>query len=122
MEQKVEKTSDITCRVGLDKNNVPVRIDWKADDSPDTPEFKECKAMLLSLFDKEFQDTFKVDLWTSELQVGEMDKFMYQTLRALADTYHRATNNTKLANAMQQFTQYFGEETELIPKENNTPS
>ncbi len=117
MENKVERSSDIVCRIGLDKNNVPVKIDWKAQDSPDTPEFKECKAILLSMFDKEFQDTFKIDLWTSELQVGEMDKFMYQTLRGLADSYHRATNNTKLANEMQRFVQHFGETTELIPKE-----
>lgn len=116
MDNKITKSSDITCRVGLDQNHVPVKLEWKAQDSQDTPDFKECKAMLLSLFDKDTKDTFRIDLWTSDLQISEMDKFMYQTLRGLADTYHRATNNTELANDLQKFTQYFGEKTELIPK------
>lgn len=112
------KTSDITCRVGLDAQNVPVKIEWKAQDSPDTPEFKEAKAMLISFFDKDYRDTYKIDLWTNELQVDEMNKFMYQTLRGLADTYFRATNNKEMANDMQKFVQYFGEKTEVAaPKE-----
>jgi gliding motility-associated protein GldC len=116
-ENKVVKTSDITCRVGLDTNNVPVKIEWKAQDSPDTPSYKESKAMLLSLFDSEFRDTYKIDLWTNELQIGEMNKFMYQTLKGLADTYFRATNNKEMANDMRKFVQYFGEQTEVVPKE-----
>ncbi len=112
-DEKVVKVSDIIIRVGLDESNVPLNIEWKADDSPDTPEFKSCKAMLLSLFDEEYRDTYKIDLWTSKLQIGEMNKFMYQTLVALADTYYRATNNIEVANDMQKFVQYFGEQTEV---------
>lgn len=114
---QVVKTSDITLRVGLDENNVPLCIDWQAQDSPDTPDFKSCKAMLLSLFDEEYRDTYKIDLWTSELQVAEMNKFMYQTLRGLSDTYFRATKNTDLANDMRKFVQYFGEKTEVAAPE-----
>lgn len=116
-ENKVVKTSDIVYKIGLNDQNIPVKIEWKADDSPDTPDYKECKAVLLSLFDKDHRDTYKIDLWTTELQVAEMDKFMYQTLRGLADTYYKATNNTELANDMQRFVQYFGEKTEVAPKE-----
>ena len=58
---KVQKESDITCRIGLDDNNVPVSIQWKAENSPDTP-FRTSKAMLLSFFDSEFKDTYKIDL------------------------------------------------------------
>lgn len=116
-DNKVAKTSDIICRVGLDENNVPVKIEWQAQDSPDTPTFKSSKAMLLSLFDEEFRDTYKIDLWTSELQIMEMNKFMFQTLKGLADTYYRATNNTELANDMRKFVQYFGEQAEVTAKE-----
>lgn len=116
-ENKVVKTSEIVYKVGLNDQGVPVKIEWKADDSPDTPDYKECKAILLSLFDKDHRDTYKIDLWTTEMQVAEMDKFMYQTLRGLADTYHKATNNTEMANDMQRFVQYFGEKTEVAPKQ-----
>ncbi len=117
-ENKVVRSSDITCKIGLDAKNVPVKIEWKAQDSPDTPDFKESKAMLLALFDKDHRDTYKIDLWTSELQVTEMNKFMYQTLKGLADTYFRATNNKTIANDMRKFVEYFGEQTEVVaPKE-----
>ena len=72
--------------------------------------------MLLSLFDKDHKDTLKLDLWTPEMQINEMDKFMYQTLKALADTYFKATKNRDLANEMQKFVMYFGEKTEVLPK------
>jgi gliding motility-associated protein GldC len=112
-KNKVAKSSDIVCKIGLDEQNIPLKIEWKAQDSPDTPDFKEAKAMLLALFDKDHQETYKIDLWTNELQVNEMDKFMYQTLKGLADTYFRATNNKELANDMRKFVDYFGKKTEV---------
>lgn len=108
------KKKEIRIRVGLDDENVPEAINWKADDQkgPAQP----CKAMLLALFDKKTNETLKIDLWTKEMQVVEMDRFFFQTLRAMADTYFKATNNTDLAADMQRFVQYFGEKTEIIPK------
>ena len=115
-KEKVVHTSDIKITIGLNEEKVPVRIDWQAQDNPATAESQECKAMLLSLFDKEAKETFKIDLWTTEMQVNEMDRFFYQSLRGLADTYFRATQNKALAADMQKFVQYFGEQTEIIPK------
>lgn len=115
-QEKVKRVSNITLRVGLDEQNVPVFMDWQSEDSPDTPQPEEAKAFLLSIFDKEHKDTFKIDLWTEEMQVVEMDRFMFQTLKSLADTYYRATKNDKLANQMQGFAQYFGQETGFVPK------
>ena len=115
-KENVVETKQIKINVGLDAKNVPVYMDWDADDqSPDT-QLQECKAMLLSLFDKEHRDTLKIDLWTTEMQVQEMDRFVFQTLRSLSDTYFKATKNHKLANDMRRFVDYFGEETDIIPK------
>jgi len=111
------KNSKISIDVTLDKDNVPSRIDWLSNDNPDGAAPRECKAMLLSLFDKEHLDTYKIDLWTKELQVVEMDRFMFQTLRALADTYYNATRNENLANDFRKFVEHFGLETEIIPKD-----
>jgi len=113
----VVKTSDIKVIVGLDEDNIPIELKWLAEDGNKDKAEKKAKGMLLSLFDDTSKDTFKIDLWTTELQVNEMDRFMYQTLRGLADTYFKATKNTALANDMQKFTQYFGEQTDLIKKE-----
>ena len=113
----VSKKSEINISVGLNDENVPVKMEWQAQDDPKNNDLKECKAMMLSIFDKESLDTLKIDLWTTEMQVIEMDRFFFQTLRAMSDTYFKATQNKELASDMQRFVQYFGEQTEIIPKE-----
>ena len=118
MNTDIKKTSTISLKVGLNEGNIPVKIEWESDGNPDGKDSKPCKGMLLSVFDETSKETYKIDLWTSEMQVAEMDRFMFQTLKALADTYFKATRNQALANDMQRFVQYFGEETEIIPKEN----
>ncbi|MCB0610628.1 MAG: gliding motility protein GldC [Lewinellaceae bacterium] len=112
----MKKNSKITIQVGLDEGNVPETITWQSDDSPNGDKPNEARGMLLSFFDGEALETLKIDLWTKEMKVEEMDRFMFQTLRALADTYYRATQNAQLATDMQRFVHYFGEQTEIIPK------
>lgn len=114
---KVETKKKIEIEVGLDAQNMPVEIKWNAEDSK-AAEPKECKAFMLSLFDAKHMDTFKIDLWTKEMQVMEMDRFFFQTLKSMADTYFRATQNKDLATDMQRFVEYFGEKTNVIPKGN----
>lgn len=108
------KKSKINIEIGVGDDNVPNSIHWQSSDNPNGAEVQECKAMLLALFDKDHLDTLKIDLWTKEMQVIEMDRFFYQTLRSMADTYYKATQNQELANQMQQFVQYFGEQTEIL--------
>jgi len=115
----VTKTSEIKLKVSLDKESVPIKINWTTADGPNGPVDSEAKAFLLSIFDKESKDTLKIDLWTKEMQVNEMDRFFFQTLRAMSDTYFKATQNSQLATDMQRFVQYFGEQTEIIPKAEN---
>lgn len=111
----VKKRSTISVEVGLDQDKMPVEMKWKASDNSGPAQ--GCKGMLLSLFNEQSKETMKIDLWTKEMQVVEMDRFMYQTLRGLADTYFKATGNKELANQMQQFTFFFGQATGAIPKE-----
>lgn len=107
------KENIISIKVALGEDKIPESIKWSATGQVNET---ESKAMLLSIFDKDTLDTLKIDLWTKDMQVGEMDRFFYQTLRAMADTYYKATGNNRLATQMQQFVQYFAEETGVIPK------
>lgn len=118
MDKNIVKTSNIDIEIGMNEAKMPVSIRWKASDNPAQNNFQDSKALLVTLFDEKSKDTLKIDLWTTDLQVAEMDRIMFQTLNALADTYFKATNNRELAGAMQQFARYFGEKTEIIPKEN----
>ena len=115
--EELAKTSQIRITVGLDENSVPAHIEWEADDSPNKDRPDACKAMLLALFDREALDTVKIDLWTKDMQVNEMDRFFFQTLRGLADTYFKATQNRELATDMQKFVHYFGEKTGILKNE-----
>ena len=100
--EEIDKKSKIEINIGLDADRVPVKIDWKATDgSAARP--TECKAMLVSFFDKKTKETQKIDLWTKDMQVIEMDRFFFQTMRALADTYYKATQNAELATRNATF-------------------
>lgn len=110
----MKRKTEIRIQVGLDEKNVPESIHWQAQDQQESPQ--PCKAMLLAFFDAANHETLKIDLWTKDMQVIEMDRFFFQTLRAMADTYYKATQNAELATDMQRFVQHFGEQTEIIPK------
>ena len=107
------KDAEINVRVSLDDERMPVDMELTGTDFPEP---QAVKALLMSVFDLDRRETLKIDLWTKDMQVIEMDRFMFQTLRGLADTYRNATNNVALANAMQQFVDYFGRETEILGK------
>ena len=114
MKKQIVKKSKIEIEIGLNEDKHPESIHWKNDDNPEGQNYTECKAMMLVLFDKEYKDTFKIDLWTTEMQVVEMDRFIFQHLKSLTDTYFRATGNNKLASEMQMFVDYFGKETGIL--------
>ena len=82
-----KRESTITIKVGLNEEKHPQSIKWTSDDNPHGSGEQEAKAMLVSLFDKDYKDTYKIDLWTTEMQIAEMDRFMFQSLRAMAETY-----------------------------------
>lgn len=108
--EEVKSSSEIVITVGLNEDKLPVQLQWQAQSG----QVGDCKALLLSLFDRETKETLKIDLWTLDMEIIEMDRFMFSTLRALADTYFKATSNKELSADFQRFVQYFGEQTEII--------
>lgn len=103
--------SEIKFVVELDENRVPEKLTWTAQDGG--VELEEAKAMLLSVWDGKAQETLRIDLWTKEMPVDEMKLFFHQTLVAMADTFQRATQDEKMADAMRDFCEYFAEKLEL---------
>lgn len=103
----------IVLEVELDDEKMPEKISWDAG-NPEDAEFKQSKAFFLALFDKTNRDTLELDLWTKDMQVIEMDRFVFQTLNSLSEMYYRATKNTELANEMKSFARYFGEKTNIV--------
>jgi gliding motility-associated protein GldC len=104
---------EISITVELDDNNVPERIDWNATDK-EGEGIANCKAMLLSMWDPEKQDTLRLDLWTKEMTKEEMKIFFHQTLVTMADTLQNATEEEGMAEDMRDFTAYFADKMEIL--------
>lgn len=113
-----KRNNRIVLDISLDENNIPAKIHWTADDGPDAGVNHEVKAFLLSLCDAGSGDTLKIDLWTKDFQVHEMNRMVYFTLKSLADTYLRATNNKSLATDLRRFGEYFGEQVKASEQTN----
>lgn len=104
-------TSKIELNVELDENRVPERLNWSAQDGGVNNE--EAKAIMLSVWDSNAQETLKIDLWTKDMPVDEMKQFFHQTLVTMSDTFMRATQDEKMTATMKDFCDYFAEKLEL---------
>lgn len=103
--------SKIELNVELDDNRVPEKLKWSAQDGG--IENEEAKAVMLSVWDGNTQETLRIDLWTKDMPVDEMKQFFHQTLVTMSDTFMRATQDEKMTATMKDFCDYFAEKLEL---------
>ena len=101
------KTSEIRLAVKMNDEGVTA-IEWEADDTPE-PGVQAAKAMILALWDPQARNSLRIDLWTQDMSVEDMNDFFFQTLLSMADTYKTATNNTSLMADMKIFAREFAE-------------
>jgi gliding motility-associated protein GldC len=115
MGEKIVKTSEIAVTVGMNENNLPVRIKWSAEDG----DIKDAaaKAMLLSLWDPNAKNTMKIDLWTEDMSVEEMKQFFHQTLLTLSETFERATGEHKICEDLRDYCYHFADKMQILPEE-----
>ncbi|MFM1772746.1 MAG: gliding motility protein GldC [Bacteroidota bacterium] len=106
------KKSTISIEVELDENNVPEAIMWEA---PELGKKAECKAMILSVWDKAEANTMRIDLWTKDMQVEEMKFFVHQTLLTLSDSFEKATGDARMSATMRDFCDYYAEKMNINP-------
>ena len=102
------KKSDIRLTVHLDQTNTPEAIHWEADDAPEPGE-QAAQAMLLALWDADSRTAMRIDLWTKDMSVDDMNDFFFQTLLTMADTYRNATNNKDIMADIKMFARDFAE-------------
>ena len=107
----VKHKSKVIFDVGLDENRIPEKMTWSADDAGIKDEPAE--ALMISVWNDNKKETLRMDLWTKEMKLKEMQVFFYQTLKSMADVYRKATNDDKMADTMLDFVDYFHEKLEL---------
>jgi gliding motility-associated protein GldC len=114
MEDKVVKTSEISIKVGLNDNNLPVGMKWSAEDGG--VENAPAKAMLLSLWDPKEMSAMKIDLWTNDMSVEEMKQFFHQTLMTLSDSFESATGEKNICEDLRDYCHHFAEKMKILPE------
>ncbi len=107
----VQHKSKISVEVGLDENKVPETLNWSAEDGGVTDQ--SAKAMMLSVWDHNAQESMRIDLWTKDMPVDQMKVFFHQTLVSMSDNYYRATQYEKMTETMKDFCAYFAEKLNL---------
>lgn len=110
------KESEIHFKIGLDKENVPELIEWEADDG-DGKEKKNCKAFIMSIWSDVDSHALRLDLWTKEMRVDEMNVMYFETLMTMADSYEKATGDGNIAVGLRMFAREFGKRTDILKNE-----
>ena len=96
-------------RLRVDRSEEAIEdIRWEAEEAPVSGE-QEARAMILALWDPAARNAMRIDLWTREMTVQEMNEFFFQTLMSLADTYQSATRNAELSAELKMFAREFVE-------------
>ena len=111
----MSKEAEIKFLVKVDDKGVPDEIYWSASDA----EFEglmPCDSLMISVWDRGEKNTMSIDLWTNEMQVGEMNAHFYFTLMKMADTYKRATNNSELSDMIRNFANEFARKVDEFAK------
>jgi gliding motility-associated protein GldC len=114
MEDKIVKSSEITVKVGLNANNLPIGMKWTATDGDivDAP----AKAMMLSMWDQAKNNTMKIDLWTKDMSIEEMKQFFHQTLLTMADSFEKATGEHDVSEDLRDYCYHFADKMNVLPE------
>ncbi|GAA4318969.1 gliding motility protein GldC [Mucilaginibacter gynuensis] len=106
------KRAEIKLTIDLDDNNVPENIMWESTDSQNT-EALPVKSMMLALWDQNYKNTLRIDLWTKDMPVDEMKRFFYETLQTMGDTFLRATGEKNIVEDLRDYCAHFADKMEI---------
>jgi gliding motility-associated protein GldC len=93
------KKSDIHFSVELDRENVPQKIYWDATDNPNEG-LNDTRAIALSIWDQYHNNTLQIGLWTNDMEVFDMKRFVIEIMDGLAGTIRTATGDAQMADEM----------------------
>ncbi|MDR6944634.1 gliding motility protein GldC [Mucilaginibacter pocheonensis] len=106
------KTAEIKLTINLDDNNVPETIMWESTDAQNK-EALPVKSMMLALWDQNYKNTLRIDLWTKDMPVDEMKRFFYETLQTMGDSFLRATGEKNIVEDLRDYCAHFADKMEI---------
>lgn len=99
------KKTQISIDIELDENHIPEKMSWNAQDGGVRNE--PTKAVMVSVWDDKDKEALRIDLWTKDMPMDDMKRFYHQIFISMANSYHRATNENEVADAMIEFAENF---------------
>jgi gliding motility-associated protein GldC len=109
------KTAEIKLTIELDDQNVPESILWESTDAQNK-EALPVKSLMLALWDQNYKNALRIDLWTKDMPVDEMKTFFYQTLMTMGDSFLRATGETNIVEDLRDYCAHFADKMEISIK------
>ncbi|MFD1256569.1 gliding motility protein GldC [Mucilaginibacter terrae] len=109
------KRAEIKLIVDLDDNNIPQNITWESTDS-NNKDAVPVKSFMLALWDHNYKNTMRIDLWTNDMPVDEMKRFFFETLQTMGDSFLRATGETNIVEDLRDYCAHFADKMELDKK------
>lgn len=109
------KKAEIKLTIDLDDNNVPQTILWESTDAKDK-EALPVKSLMLALWDHNYKNTLRIDLWTKDMPIDEMKRFFYETLQTMGDSFLRATGETNIVEDLRDYCAHFADKMEISQK------
>ena len=109
------KKAEIKLTIDLDDNNVPEKITWESTDA-ENKEALPVKSIMLALWDHNYKNTLRIDLWTKDMGVDEMKRFFYETLQTMGDSFLRATGETNIVEDLRDYCAHFADKMEITQK------
>jgi gliding motility-associated protein GldC len=106
------KKAEIKLTIDMDENNVPDTIMWESTDSQ-TKEALPVKSMMLALWDHNYKNTLRIDLWTKDMPVDDMKRFFYETLQTMGDSFLRATGEKNIVEDLRDYCAHFADKMDL---------
>jgi gliding motility-associated protein GldC len=107
----MNKTTQINLEVELDENHIPEAITWSAQDGGIKNE--KTNAVMISVWDDKAMETLSLDLWTKEMPIDHMKRFMHQMFINLSNTYQKATTEDDVAGFIEEFAEEFARRSKI---------
>jgi len=109
------KKAEIKLTIELDDNNVPETITWESTDGGNK-EALPVKSIMLALWDHNYKNTLRIDLWTKDMDTNEMKRFFYETLQTMGDSFLRATGEKNIVEDLRDYCAHFADKMEITQK------
>lgn len=115
-EKKIDlKTSEINFVIETDQDHIPSKITWQSSEKVADAN-KDAKAICISIWDADVQNTLKIDLWTQNMPVDDMKRFYIETIGGLAESLSRATDDKIMVSEINDLCDRLGKYVEQQSK------